>query len=178
MLFHIEAWTWTKGKLAWAQVKCTWLQPTYVNKVLCTRIKNIYFTSAKKLKENRCQNRLLEQKQPRRCIFKWKSSRNKASRVLSPSPVKIIFLFKKWNNCKIKPVALSLSNDYADQFIAKSRSMPVVSDLFDPEKLDLEWQELLQKCPWVEQVEKGSGLEPLWVGLLSTVILHNLHSHW
>lgn len=52
VLFYIEAWTRINGKLACTQVTCTWLLPTYVNEVPYARIKNIDFTSAKKLKEN------------------------------------------------------------------------------------------------------------------------------
>ena len=55
-------------------------------------------------------------------------------------------LFEKLNQCKIKPVALSLVNNYADQFVAKSRTVPVVSDLFETENLDLECPDLLKKC--------------------------------
>ena len=40
------------GKLACAQVKCAWLLPTYVNEVSDERVKDIDFSSCKKLKEN------------------------------------------------------------------------------------------------------------------------------
>ena len=43
-------------------------------------------------------------------------------------------------------MALSLVNNYADQFVAKSRTVPVVSDLFETENLDLEYPDLLKKC--------------------------------
>ena len=39
-----------------------------------------------------------------------------------------------------------MTDEYADQFIAKSRTIPVVSDLFETENLDLDYHELLQKC--------------------------------
>ena len=51
---------------------------------------------------------------------------------------------------KIKPVTLSLTDKYADQFIAKRRTVPVVTDLLETENLDLDCQELLQKCAEVK----------------------------
>ena len=72
------------------------------------------------------------------------------SNVLSPSQAEMTSLFEKLNNCKIKPVTLSLTDKYADQFIAKSRTVPVVSDLFETENLDLNYHELLQKCAEVK----------------------------
>ena len=52
VMFYIEAWMCIHGKLACTHVKCTWLLPTYVNEVPYARVKDIDFTSAKKLKEN------------------------------------------------------------------------------------------------------------------------------
>ena len=43
---------------------------------------------------------------------------------------------EKLNNCKIKSVALRLTDEYADQFTSKSRTMPVVSGLHETENLD------------------------------------------
>ena len=52
VLFYIEAWIRINGKLACTQVKCAWLLPTYVNEVSYERVKEIDFSSSKKLKEN------------------------------------------------------------------------------------------------------------------------------
>ena len=52
LLFYIENWTRINGKLACTQVKCKWLLPTYVSEVLYTKVQDINFQSAKKLKEN------------------------------------------------------------------------------------------------------------------------------
>ena len=46
----------------------------------------------------------------------------------------------------IKPVALSPTKDNADQFVEKSRRVPVVSDLFETLNLELQYPELLRKC--------------------------------
>ena len=54
--------------------------------------------------------------------------------------------YKPLNYCKIKPVALSLVNLYAKDFILKSRDIPTVSDLFDKKYLTFEYHELLKAC--------------------------------
>ena len=55
-------------------------------------------------------------------------------------------LFEKLNQCKIKPVALSLVGPYADHFVAKSRTVTVVTDLYATGNLGLKYPELLKKC--------------------------------
>ena len=44
------AWTRINGKLACAQVKCTWLLPAYVNEVPYSKVKDINFKSARRIK--------------------------------------------------------------------------------------------------------------------------------
>ena len=51
-MMYIECWARINGKMACTQVKCSWLLPTYVNEVTYERVRDIDFTSAKKLKEN------------------------------------------------------------------------------------------------------------------------------
>ena len=50
------------------------------------------------------------------------------------------------NLCDTKAVVLSLMNPYAEQFVVKSRNVPVLSDLYDLNNLELSYPELLQKC--------------------------------
>ena len=52
VLFYIEAWICINGKLASTILKCSWLFPTYVNEVSYEMVKDIDFSSSKKLKEN------------------------------------------------------------------------------------------------------------------------------
>lgn len=49
-MFYIEAVTRIQGKLACTQAKCTWILPTYVNEVPYAKVRDIDFSSAKKLK--------------------------------------------------------------------------------------------------------------------------------
>lgn len=55
-------------------------------------------------------------------------------------------LYAKLNACKIKAVALSLIDPYADQFIDESRTLPIIPDLFETGNLDLDYPELLKMC--------------------------------
>ena len=52
VLFYLEVWTRLNGKLACTQTKCTWILPTYVKEIYYAPVKNIDFTSSKKLKQN------------------------------------------------------------------------------------------------------------------------------
>ena len=121
VLFYIEAWIRIHGKLACAQVKCAWLLPTYVNEVSYERVKDIDFSSCKKLKENLDQKiNSLEDKvaQPAG------SYRIQSSFKAAPlSAEEIGTLFTELGNCKTKAVALSLIPAYADQFVAESRAV-------------------------------------------------------
>ena len=52
--------------------------------------------------------------------------------------------------CEEKAALLSLIDLYAVQFILKSRNIPVTTDLYEPNNLDLNYPELLRKCSEVE----------------------------
>lgn len=53
--------------------------------------------------------------------------------------------YAELNNCKFKPIVLSLATPFADSFVLKSREIPTVQDLSDQYQ-DLEYLELLQVC--------------------------------
>ena len=144
VLFYIEAWIRINGKLACTQVKCSWLLSTYVNEVSYERVKDIDFSSSKKLKENLDQkiNSLEDKAAKPSGNYRIQSSYKAAP----PSAEEIGTLFTKVGNCKTKAVVLSLIPAYADQFVAQSRAVPVVSDLFITENLDMNFPELLKLC--------------------------------
>ena len=52
VLIYLECWTRIHGKLACTQVKCTWLLPTYVDKVSYARAKEIDLLSLRVLRRN------------------------------------------------------------------------------------------------------------------------------
>ena len=63
-----------------------------------------------------------------------------------PSEEEMNKFLQTLNLCDTKAVVLSLINPYAEQFVVKSRNVPVVSDLYDMNNLELNYPELLQKC--------------------------------
>ena len=58
VLFYIEYWKHMNGKLSCTQVKCTWLLPTYIKPVDYARVRDIDFTSVKKLNTKVLTNQL------------------------------------------------------------------------------------------------------------------------
>lgn len=135
------------GKLACTQVKCTWLLPIYVNEVPYARVKDIDFSSAKKFKENLDEKIDSLKKNPSTPSRNSTLAQDNGSVSLSfPSKEEMDKLFAKLNRCKAKDVVLSLIPPYADKFIDESCSVPVVSDLFNTDNLNLDYPELLKKC--------------------------------
>lgn len=129
------------GTLACTQVKCSWLLPTYVNEVPYARVRDIDFSSAKKLKENLDAKIDCLTKSNIKDLFSYQQGQAETGRpnVFSPSQAEMTSLFEELNSCNIKSVALSLTDEHAD-----SMSIPVVSDLFETQNLDLDYHELLQ----------------------------------
>ena len=158
LLFCIEAWTRIHGKIACTQVKCTWLLPTYVSEVPYAKVQDINFQSARKLKENlddkikKFSETCPDAAQPTYLISPVIPSPSVMSNCSSavPSKTEMETLFAKLNQCKIKPVALSLVQPYSEQFILKSRDIPTILDLFQPSHLDLSYPELLRKCAEID----------------------------
>jgi len=149
VLFYIECWKRINGKPACTQVKCTWLLPTYVNQVSYAKAKDIDFTSPKRLKENLDQKiGCLEgcDQDQSRCSTASNTQVAPAHFSTDVSADEMENVCKKVNQCDTKAVALSLIDSYAEQFISKSRSVPVPSDLYETSNLDLEYPDLLRKC--------------------------------
>ena len=96
------------------------------------------FSSAKKLKGS------LEQK-----IETFNQNTGEGSKTLEercdqtiasnaiPSDGEMQEVYAKLNACKIKAVALSLIDTYADQFVDESRTLPIIPDLFETGNLEL-----------------------------------------
>ena len=159
ILFYIEAWTRIHGKLTCTQVKCTWLLPTYVKEVPYSKVKDIDFRSARRMKAE------LDKKIDGHFNSDNQSNQNKAAKLKSAqcicklSDQEMSDLFSKLNACKNKPVILSLVSPYADRFILKSRGIPTLGDLFDPENLKLNHVDLLTKCSEIDISLSDSEIE-------------------
>ena len=155
VLFYIEVWTRLNGKLACTQVKCTWLLPTTVKQVDYARIKEINFSSAKKLKAD--LDKSIEtvafpvvDSSPPSHTSTPKRPEVKMSSSLEPSAEEMDAFYHSLSECKIKPVCLSLIHPFADSFISSTRNIKAVTDLFDPKYLDLSYTDLLKECNKVQ----------------------------
>ena len=104
-----------------------------------------HFSSSKKLKENIDQkiNSLEDKAAKPAGNYRIQSSYKGAA---PPLAEEVGTLFTKLGNCKTKAVALSLIPAYADHFVAESRAVPVVTDLFNTENLDMNFLELPKLC--------------------------------
>lgn len=113
-----------------------------MNEVSYERVKDIDFSSSKKFNKNLDQkiNSLEDKAAKPAGNYRIPSSYKAAP----PSAEEIGTLFTKLGNCKTKAVALSLIPAYADQFVAESRAVPVVTDLFNTENLDMNFS--LTRC--------------------------------
>ncbi|PFX11557.1 hypothetical protein AWC38_SpisGene24661 [Stylophora pistillata] len=149
VMFYIEAWTRIDGKLACTRVKCTWLLPTYVSEVNYAPVQDIDFSSARKLKENLdgkidtltpdCKADLIGD---RSALFVKDDEVEKCR----PTKKELSAFYAKLNKCSVKPLALSLQDDYGGQFVVGSRAVPVITDLYETQNLDLNYPDLLRKC--------------------------------
>ena len=59
-------------------------------------------------------------------------------------------LYSSLNECKVKPVCLSLVETYIDEFISKTGGIPSIRDLFDEKYINLHYTELLEQSHIVE----------------------------
>ena len=149
VLFYLETWTRMYGKLSCTQVKCTWL--LYVKEVSYDKVKNISFTSARKLKSN-LDNLIEKLEQSDYLLFPLESSAPKPRQpkkqkpIPTPSAAEINDFFASLNECRIKPVALSLVQPYSEHFVLKSRTIETIPDLIDETYLDITYHEVIKTC--------------------------------
>ena len=142
-----DAWTRILGKLSCTKVKCTWLLPSYVKEVPYARVRDIDFSSARKLKA------VLDPKidsigERREVCVASHGSNLRTIKVPTLSEMKN--LCRQLNKSKVKPVALSLKEPYSDQFMLKSRQILTISGLFHPENMSLSYPDLIKKMLLLE----------------------------
>jgi len=124
-MLYIECWTRVNGKMA-----CAWVLPTYVSEVSYERVRNIDFSSAKKLKEN--LDTQIDSLNTVMSCHEGQQSNVTTSTAIPSHPISEAVMdsfYKELNKCKTKASVLSLIDPYAEQFVAKSQNVPVISDL-------------------------------------------------
>lgn len=114
------------------------------------RVKDINFSSAKKLKSELDKS-----------IESANSSSiasNTAAQIPEPTPAEnkpalkppsaneIQQFYKTLSECSIKPVCLSLIHPYSESFISRTRDIKSIPDLYEKKYLDLSYPDLLQEC--------------------------------
>ena len=156
-IIYIECWARINGKMACTQVKCSWLLPSYVTEVSYERVRDINFSSAKKLKEN--LDRKIDSHDQNILSSHESQPLAQPSPSQLPSTEEMNKFYEELNHCEAKAVVLSLIDPYAEQFVVKSGNVPVLSDLYDLKNLDLEYPELLRKCRDVKVVLSDSDIE-------------------
>ena len=146
ILFYLEAWTKINGKLSCTQVKCSWILPTYVKEVKYERVRDINSKSAKKMKDDLDKSIDCLPELPNEPSQKLPEKSKESSGPAASTEMEMNTFYAKLSKCKVKPVALSLVSPYAEGYVAKSRTIPTLSDLFKGQYLDLTYTELLNVC--------------------------------
>ena len=148
MLFYLEAWTKVNGRLACTQTKCSWILPSFANEVEYTRVRDINFKSAKKLKvdlDEMIEN-LTEDLELSGISKGFTESAVPNPEVPAPTQAEMENFYSNLSKCKSKPVVMSLITPYAQSYVLPSRKIPTLMDLFKKENLELPYNELLQLC--------------------------------
>ena len=126
-----------------------------------SKIENINFTSAKKLKadlDKSVESLSVGSPMPRQSTpipAKPKASTS----IEKPPEDELSGFFASLSECKVKPVALSLVKPYSESFIIKSRNIPSVTDLLQEDYLMLSYRELLKECYSVDIVLSDEDIE-------------------
>lgn len=149
VLFYIEVWTRLSGKMACMQVKCTWLLPAAVKQVDYARVKDINFSSAKKLKtdlDKSIESLESSSSESSPAAQPGQPTPEKNSTLQKPSADEINEISQSLSECQIKPVCLTLIYPFCDSFILSTRNLKSVTDLFENKYLQLSYTDLLKEC--------------------------------
>ena len=110
-------------------MKCSWILPSYVKEVEYARVRDINFTSAKKNDLDATLERVLDVSRVNNLAEEPKI---KSKSVPASSEEELNSFYAELNNCKFKPIVLSLVPPFAESFVLKGCEIPTVQDLSDP----------------------------------------------
>ena len=110
VLFYLEAWTKVNVKLSCTQIKCPLILPSSANKVEYSRVRDINFKSAKKMKADLDETieNLNEGLQVSENSEVFSESRVQKPEVPAPTQAEMENFYFDLNKSKTKPVLLSL----------------------------------------------------------------------
>lgn len=77
------------------------------------------------------------------------------------------------NDCKVKPVALSLVSLYSQGFVLQSGNVPNIPEQFEPSNLELSYDDDLNKCFEVKLTLETFRSHNEFKGILSMRISHH-----
>ena len=140
ILFYLEWWNKVNGEMACTQMKCTWIQPpSFVKNIEYARVRDINFTSARKLKKE------LDSTDNLPDVFEGNQGQLK-NEVPAPTKEEIQAFNKELSDTGTMPVVLSLITPYAEAYVLPSRDAPTVMDLHQTKYLDLSYPDLINLC--------------------------------
>ena len=110
VLFYLEAWTKVDRKLSYTQLKCPLVLPSSANKVEYSRVRDINFKSAKKMKADLDETieNLNEGLQVSENSEVFSGSCVQKPEVPAPTQAEMENFYFDLSKCKTKPVLLSL----------------------------------------------------------------------
>lgn len=110
VLFYLEAWTKINGWISCTQVNCTWLLPSYVKQVDYARVRDINFTSAKKMKSelDASIDNVPNDSFPDDYKLDLTVAKKLSKEIPAPSKAEMDQSFAELSKCKNEPIALSL----------------------------------------------------------------------
>ena len=110
VLFYLEAWTKVNVKLSCTQIKCPLILPSYANKVKYSRVRDINFKSAKKMKADLDETieNLSEGLQVSENSEVFSGSRVQKLEVPAPTQAEMENFYFDLSKCETKPMLLSL----------------------------------------------------------------------
>ena len=150
VLFYIDAMNKMKDSVTVTGQKAYWVVPSNVDKIQYKEVADIDFTNPDSVRK-KCESSST--------CAKGSNTKNKSKTVnpfkeLKPTPTELGNLYERLSLSKTKPAILSIIPPHNDKY----RPLPsmdiypkVLSDLYDPKNIELNYMELLEKSKVIYQ---------------------------
>ena len=153
-MFYIEYAVRLQENKTVTQDKAYWLPPT-LKEVEYSEIKDIDFTSSKSLKQNMAERLQAASKAP-------KSTPSTSSKKYFASDQELDGFYAKLNACHAKSSILSIVPPFSKEFKPnrlENKNLSLVASFYEPENLDMNYKELLDKAKDISIKVKQCELE-------------------